>query len=117
MKLLYQYLSKHKWLIFIALILAAINQVFSLLSPSILGTQIIDPFANRADSFRALGDDAGYFRGIIRGLLLIIGTAMVSRIAKALQDYVVNVIIQKFGAALYTDGLKHSLQLPFQEFE
>src|SRR5690606_1056269 len=117
MKLLYQYLSKHKWLIFIALILAAINQVFSLLSPSILGTQIIDPFANRAASIRALGDDAGYFRGIIRGLIVIIGTALVSRIAKPLQDYVVNVIIQKFGAALYTDGLKHSLQLPFQEFE
>ena len=32
--------------------------------------------------------------------------AMVSRIAKAFQDYVVNVVIQKFGANLYTDGLR-----------
>lgn len=117
MKLLYQYLSKYKKLIFIALILAAINQVFSLLSPSILGTQIIDPYANKAEEFRNADDAAGFYKGITIGLLLIIGTAMVSRIAKALQDYVVNVIIQKFGAALYTDGLKHSLQLPFQEFE
>jgi len=117
MKLLYQYLSKYKSLIFIALILAAINQIFSLLSPSILGTQIIDPYANKAQEFRDANDAAGFYKGITIGLLLIIGTAMVSRIAKALQDYVVNVIIQKFGAALYTDGLKHSLQLPFQEFE
>lgn len=117
MKLLYQYLSKYKSLLFIALILAAINQVFSLLTPSILGTQIIDPFASKADYFRSNGLDNEYFKGVIIGLLLIIGSAMVSRIAKALQDYVVNVIIQKFGAALYTDGLKHSLQLPFQEFE
>jgi ATP-binding cassette subfamily B protein len=29
----------------------------------------------------------------------------------------VNVIIQKFGAALFTDGLKHSMQLPYQAFE
>lgn len=117
MKLLYQYLSKYKLLIFIALILAAINQVFSLLSPSILGKMIIDPYANKAAEFRSAGDAEGFYKGVIIGLLLIIGTAMVSRIAKALQDYVVNVIIQKFGAALYTDGLKHSLQLPFQEFE
>lgn len=117
MKLLYQYLSQYKKLIFFALILAAINQVFSLLVPSILGTQIIDPYASKADHFRNNGLDNEYFKGVIIGLLLIIGAAMVSRIAKALQDYVVNVIIQKFGAALYTDGLKHSLQLPFQEFE
>jgi ATP-binding cassette subfamily B protein len=50
-------------------------------------------------------------------LLLLIGTAMVSRIAKAFQDYIVNVIIQKFGAALFTNGLKHSMQLPYQAFE
>lgn len=42
---------------------------------------------------------------------------MISRIAKAFQDYVVNVIIQKFGAKIFTDGLKHSMRLPFQEFE
>ena len=100
-----------------ALLLAAINQIFSLLNPYILGNYIIDPFANKAGEFRTTHNSEGYFRGIIIGLLLIIGAAMVSRIAKAIQDYVVNVIIQKFGARLYTDGLKHSLQLPFQEFE
>jgi ATP-binding cassette subfamily B protein len=48
---------------------------------------------------------------------LLIGTAMVSRIAKAFQDYVVNVIIQKFGAKIFTDGLRHSMRLPYQDFE
>ncbi len=117
MKLLYQYLSRYTGLIVLALFLAAVNQVFSLLNPYILGNYIIDPFANRAAQFRESGDSNGYFHGIIIGLLFIIGAAMVSRIAKAFQDYVVNVIIQKFGARLYTDGLKHSLQLPYQQFE
>lgn len=117
MKLLIQYLSRYKALIFLALVLAAINQIFSLLNPYILGNYLIDPYANKAGYFRdnKMGDE--FFRGILVGLLLIIGTAMVSRIAKAFQDYVVNVVIQKFGANLYTDGLRHALRLPFQDFE
>jgi ATP-binding cassette subfamily B protein len=42
---------------------------------------------------------------------------MVSRIAKNFQDYTVNVVIQKYGAQLYTDGLRHALRLPYQDFE
>ena len=42
---------------------------------------------------------------------------MVSRIAKNLQDYFTSIVIQKLGAQLYSDGLKHSLELPFQTFE
>ena len=43
--------------------------------------------------------------------------AFVSRVAKNFQDYYVNVITQKFGAQIYTDGVKHSLDLPYQLFE
>lgn len=101
----------------LALLLAAINQVFSLLNPYILGNLLIDPFANKAAEFRAANADHAFFRGIIIGLLMIIGAAMVSRIAKAFQDYVVNVIIQKVGANIYTDGLRHAMRLPYQDFE
>ncbi|WP_439557421.1 ABC transporter ATP-binding protein [Dyadobacter sp.] len=117
MKLLLQYLSRYKWLILLALLMAAINQVFSLLNPYILGNLLIDPYANKAAYFRNNGLDDEFFKGVLTGLLLIIGTAMVSRIAKAFQDYLVNVVIQKFGANLYTDGLRHALRLPFQDFE
>ncbi|MCF2491337.1 ABC transporter ATP-binding protein [Dyadobacter sp. CY347] len=117
MKLLIQYLSRYKALIFLALVLAAINQVFSLLNPYILGNYLIDPYANKAEYYRNNGLDDAFFKGILIGLLMIIGVAMVSRIAKAFQDYVVNVVIQKFGANLYTDGLRHALRLPFQDFE
>ncbi len=113
MKLLLQYLARYKWLIVLALLLAAINQVFSLLDPYIFGKYIIDPYAKQPDKWT----EQQFISGIITGLLLLVGTAMVSRIAKAFQDYAVNVIIQKFGARLYTDGLRHALQLPYQEFE
>ncbi len=117
MKILLKYLSNYKLLIALALILSAINQVFSLLNPYILGNYLIDPFANKAAEFRLNNAGTAFFKGISLGLLMIIGAAMISRIAKAFQDYVVNVIIQKFGAKLYTDGLQHAMRLPYQDFE
>ncbi len=113
MKLLLQYLKPHKWLIVLALLLAAINQVFSLFDPWIMGNMIIDPYAKNPHAW----NEQGFIRGVTVGLCLLVGTAMISRIAKAFQDYTVNVIIQKFGAKLYTDGLRHALRLPYQDFE
>lgn len=113
MKLLLQYLGRYKPLVFLALLLAAVNQVFSLLDPYIFGKYIIDPFAKQPDKWTK----SEFLTGITWGLLLLVGTAMVSRIAKAFQDYTVNVVIQKFGARIYTDGLRHALRLPYAEFE
>src|SRR5213078_940020 len=58
-----------------------------------------------------------FIRGV--GLLLAaaVGVALVSRIAKNFQDYFVNVITQKVGARIYTDGVRHSLDLPYTLFE
>ncbi len=113
MKLLLQYLSRHKGLIALALLLAAVNQVFSLFDPYIFGKYIIDPYAKEPHRW----SEGQFINGVIKGLLLLVGTAMVSRIAKAFQDYTVNVVIQKFGARIYTDGLRHALRLPFSDFE
>jgi len=107
-------------MIALALLLTSINQIFSLLNPYILGKLILDPYVNQTlpgGKFHGHVQSHVFFSGVITGLLLIIGAAMVSRIAKAFQDYVVNVIIQKFGANLYTDSLKHALRLPFADFE
>lgn len=116
MKLLLKYLGRHKGLIALTLILATINQVFSLLDPWIFGTRIIDPVAKQVESFRG-GRESEYMHQVMIGLLMLIGTAMVSRIAKAFQDYTTNLVIQKSGAALYTDALRHALRLPYQDFE
>jgi ATP-binding cassette subfamily B protein len=118
MKILIQYIKPFKGLVFLAFILAAVNQTFSLFDPMIFG-KLIDgfaknPFLDPAGNERT---QAMFLKGVGNMLLLLVGTAMVSRIAKAFQDYTVNVIIQKFGAALFTDGLKHSMQLPYQAFE
>lgn len=117
MQLLYSYLRQYWGLLILALFLAAVNQVFSLLDPYIF-RKIIDQYVVKpGGSIRDinfwdfLSDGAGLL------ILQALGVAMVSRIAKNFQDYYVNVITQRLGARLYTDGLRHSLELPYQVFE
>jgi len=95
-----------------ALLLAAINIGFSLLDPYITG-RIVDRFIEKKD---VLTRDA-FVWGVLGLIGLGVGAAMVSRIAKNFQDYFTSVVIQKVGAQMYADGLKHSLELPYQVFE
>ncbi len=112
MKILYTYLKNYWKLIALALTLAAINQIFSLLDPYVF-KKIVDEYAFSPKKFT----NEQYIKGIGFLILLSMGAAMISRIAKNFQDYFVNVITQQLGAQIYSDGLKHSLQLPYQQFE
>ncbi|MFN5628757.1 MAG: ABC transporter ATP-binding protein [Bacteroidota bacterium] len=112
MKILYTYLKNYWKLIALALTLAAINQIFSLLDPYVF-KKIVDEYAFSPKKFT----NEEYIKGIGFLILLSMGAAMISRIAKNFQDYFVNVITQQLGAQIYSDGLKHSLQLPYQQFE
>lgn len=112
MNILISYLKRYKNLVFLSMILASINQVFSLLDPFIYG-KIIDRFAQHPADFTK----SEFLKGVSILIAAAVGVAMVSRIAKAFQDYFINLIIQKLGADIYTDGLKHTLKIPFNEFE
>jgi ATP-binding cassette subfamily B protein len=116
MKLLFNYLKQYRFLVFLALLLAATNQVFSLLDPLIL-RKIIDDYATAAVTQKLNMTSTEFFKGAGTLILLAMGVAMVSRIAKAFQDYYVNVITQRLGAQIYSDGLRHSLDLPYSVFE
>ena len=112
MNLLYRY-SKQYWKLFVAaLLLAATNQIFSLLDPLIF-RHVIDSYATKYHQYT----QAQFIRGAGLLLLAAVGVAFVSRVAKNFQDYFVNVIVQRLGAKMYSDGIRHSLDLPYQVFE
>jgi ATP-binding cassette, subfamily B, bacterial len=112
LKLLLSYLKKYRKLVIFALLLAAINQVFSLLDPLIL-RYIIDDYATKFSHYTT----GEFLKGV--GFLLFLGVsaAFISRVAKNFQDYNINVITQRLGAEIYSDGIKHSLSLPYSVFE
>ena len=111
MKLLYGYLRNYRGLIALALTLATINQVFSLLDPLIF-RYVIDEYATRFQEY-STGE---FFKGVSVLLAAAVGVAFVSRVAKNFQDYYINVITQRLGAE-YPNGIQHSLELPYSVFE
>lgn len=114
LRILLTYLRPSRNLLLLALLLAAVNQSFSLLDPLITG-KIIDRLGTHRNEFGS--DWSSFSHDLIIFLLMSMGVAMVSRIAKNFQDYFTNVIIQRTGANMYTDGIRHSLELPYEQFE
>src|ERR1700692_2496878 len=106
MKLLYAYLRNYTGLVALALTLATINQVFSLLDPLIF-RHVIDEYATRFQEYTT----AEFFKGVSLLLAAAVGVAFVSRVAKNFQDYYISVITQRLGARLYADGIRDSLEL------
>jgi ATP-binding cassette, subfamily B, bacterial len=114
MKLLFQYLKQHQSTVLFALLLAVINQVFSLLDPLIF-RHIID---NVAMKFNFQKQPFGEFLSAILPLLgASVGVAFVSRLAKNFQDFFISTVTQKVGAKIYSEGIRHSLELPYETFE
>ncbi len=114
MKTLLSYLQKHSWVVALALILAGLNIGFSLVDPMIT-KNIIDRYVAPVD-----GKNYSFDFRLHGSLILValgVGAAMISRIAKNFQDYFTNIIVLKTGAQMYSDGLRHSLELPYQVFE
>jgi len=104
---------RHAWkLLALALISAVINQIFSLLNPQVFG-RIIDNYASQVETFTRMD----FVRGVTILLIIYIGIALISRIAKAFQDYFVNTIAEKVGMAFYADHVQKVLTLPFSLFE
>lgn len=122
MKLLLSYLKTHKGLLILALTLAAINQCFSLCDSIITG-KLINKFGEahieeNGNYYWHIGDTLQEFmQSLIVFIGLSIGAAMMSRIAKNFQDYFTNIVIQRTGASMYTDGIKKALSLPYKDFE
>jgi ATP-binding cassette subfamily B protein len=112
MRLLAIYLKAHWRLVALALVLAAINQIFSLLDPLIF-RYVIDEYATRFSEYTT----GEFFRGVSLLLAAAVGVAFVSRVAKNFQDYCISVITQRLGAQIYSDGIAHSLRLPYAVFE
>ena len=112
MQLLLSYIRPFRGMVVLAISLAVVNQVFSLLDPQIFRI-IIDKYGTGFGTMPW----PEFIRGVTLLILAFIGVAMVSRIAKNFQDYYINVVSQSVGANMYADGIAHSLRLPYRAFE
>jgi ATP-binding cassette subfamily B protein len=111
MKTLLYYLSRHKGIVAMALLMAIINQAAAFADPLITG-KIVDHLINKRDSLN--------HAQFVHGVLLMVGLALlavtIARLANNYQDAYTNMIVKKTGADCYADGLKHAMALPYFEF-
>ncbi|MFT3980499.1 MAG: ABC transporter ATP-binding protein [Ferruginibacter sp.] len=112
MKIIWKYLRPYKWLALLSMLLAAVAQALAFYDPVIFG-KIIDKYATNPGNM----PEAELIKGILGLLGLAIGVAIASKLAKSFQDYVLRLVVQKFGRAVFDDGLKQTLRLSYQEFE
>ena len=111
MEILWTYLKPYRWLIFLSLLLAGVAQVLSLVDPIIFG-KIIDEYALQPDA--KTQDEL--VSGALGLLALAVAVALGARLVKAIQDYVVRLVVQKFGMQIFNDGLRQTLRLSYREF-
>lgn len=112
MKVLWKYLKPQRWIILLALALAGIAQLLSLIDPVIFG-KIIDDYAMQAGT----RPEQELVQGVLFWLTVAIGIALLARIAHAFQDYFTRLAVQKFGMDIFNEGLKQTLRLSYQEYE
>lgn len=111
MRILWTYLKPYRRLIFLSLLLAAAAQLLNLIDPIIFG-KIIDDYALQHHA----KTDEELVSGVLGLLALAVAIALLARLAKAMQDYVVRLIVQKFGVRIFNDGIRQTLRLSYQEF-
>jgi ATP-binding cassette subfamily B protein len=112
LKILWIYLRHHRWLIILSLSLAGVAQLLTLVDPIIFG-KIIDEYATNPGT----KSENELVKGVSFWLGIAVVIALLARLAKTFQDYVMRLVVQKFGMEIFNDGLKQTLRLSFEEFE
>lgn len=98
MFILWEYLRPHGRLAALALLLAAISQVLALVDPIIFG-KIIDEYAIQREG----KTDDELVHGVLSLLALAVLVAVLSRLARALQEYVTRLMVQKMGTHIFNE--------------
>lgn len=112
MKILWNYLKPHKWLVVLSLLLAGISQVLVMTDPLIFG-KIIDDYAGNVKTL----PEQVLVKGVLFWLGIAIVVALLARLARSFQEYFLRLVVQKFGMQVFNDGLKQTLRLSFEEYE
>ncbi|MEO6667860.1 MAG: ABC transporter ATP-binding protein [Ferruginibacter sp.] len=112
MKIFWTYLKPYRWLVLLSLILAAVAQMLTLFDPVIFG-KIIDDYALNPNG----KSETELVNGVLFWLAVATGIAILARLAKSFQEYLLRLVVQKFGMQLFNDGVRQTLRLSYQEYE
>src|SRR4029079_4182519 len=109
--ILWRYLRPHRGLLILAFALATAAQILSMVDPVIFG-RIVD---------RVTGPSVQSSKARLHGVLGLLGlalaVALAARVARAVQDYLVRLITQRFGVQIFNDGVRRTLRMEYEDLE
>jgi ATP-binding cassette subfamily B protein len=112
MRIIWTYLKPFKGWIFFALVLAGLAQILFLYDPVIFG-KIIDEYALHPGN----KPEDVLVKEVTVWMAIAIAIALAARLLMSFRDYVMRMVVQKFGMQIFNDGLRNTLRLPYEEFE
>jgi ATP-binding cassette subfamily B protein len=112
MRLLLAHLKPYKGAVAMTLALATANQILLLVEPQLLRL-MVDRYVMRAASLTP----QQFFRGVAGLVVAAVVVALIARVLKTVQEFSIQSVAQRVGAALYSDVLSHALLLPFRVLE
>jgi ATP-binding cassette subfamily B protein len=112
MRVLLAHLKPYKMAVAATLLLATVNQILLLIEPQILRV-MVDRYVMRAASLTP----QQFFRGVAGLVLAAVIIALVARVVRSFQEFSIQAVAHRVGAALYSDVLAHALLLPYRVLE
>ncbi|RYY82165.1 MAG: ABC transporter ATP-binding protein, partial [Chitinophagaceae bacterium] len=112
MRLFWKYLRPYKSLVLLSLLLAGVAQGLTFLDPVVFGW-ILDRYALHPGA----RTEEELVQGVLGLLGLAVGIALAARVARSFQEYVLRLLVQRFGRSVFDEGLKQTLRLSFEEYE
>src|SRR5215217_5113470 len=98
MRVLWMNLKPQKAWVLLSLLLAGVGQVLTMIDPLIFG-KIIDDYAGN----RHHRTEMELVKGVLFWLAIAITVALLARLAKAFQEYVMRLVVQRFGMQVFND--------------
>jgi len=110
LRFLWHFVRPDRRTVVLVLVLLVINNGFSLVEPYLFKI-VIDDYLTKLSDVLRFPDSSAFIAGLIRLLLIWIGVALISRIAKNFQDYFATMTADRTGIRVYDHAFAHVLGL------
>ncbi len=116
LRFLWQFVRPDKRTVIVILILLVINNGFSLVEPYLFKV-VIDKYLTHIGDVNRFPTPNSFVHGLIQLLLIWIGVAFISRVAKNFQDFFTTMVSDRSGIRVFTHGFRHILGLSMDYHE
>lgn len=116
LRFLWQFVRPDRRTVVMIMVLLIINNGFSLVEPYLFKI-VIDKYLTHIGDIVQFPTPDSFVRGLMQLLMIWIGVAFISRVAKNFQDYFTTMVADRSGIRVFNHGFRHILELSMDYHE